>query len=106
MKTDASVAKAFGYKRIQALSASENTKWMWRNKSTGNNHHWPTPPRFTTSLDAIVSEIESRGVGWQIIKSDGIYYGAVGLPARKEFSETTAPLALCAALLAYLKENK
>lgn len=65
-------------------------------------------PAFTTSLDAIVAEIEARGLYWECGKPKGGYWAWVGSDRdlRQQFNNDTAPLAICAALLAYLKESK
>ena len=78
---------------------------------------WGCPglPEWTTSLDAIVVEIEARGLRWSISRQMNHGDGFVAQVFSKEthphekFSTSplskTAPLALCAALLAYLKTD-
>ena len=71
-------------------------------------------PLFTTSIDAIVKEIERRGLYFSFMKNvnDDTYQAIVfGVSSKdenhiaglKEDSHPTAPLALCYALIAYLK---
>jgi hypothetical protein len=72
-------------------------------------------PRWTTSLDAIVAEIEARGLGWTVTTSVPNKFGVrqyeawVGPTEDHEWhvwESDTGPGALCRALLAYLKEPK
>lgn len=113
--TDAYVAKKLGWKKVQGLSASENSRFYWRQKSTGSNS--PQCPRFTTSLDAIVAEVEARDRGWRVEASRPNIHGVKQYAAwvvgdvdgqyrRAEAFDHTAPLALCRALLAYLEDEK
>lgn len=112
--TDERVAKALGWKPPEKGQA-----WRyWESPDGKKVVHGQDLPAYTTSLDAIVAEIEARKdskgrvLGWGIAfhpHSSGdnserthawVYYGAYsGL-------EDTGPLALCAALLSYLKEAK
>lgn len=67
-------------------------------------------PAFTTSLDAIVAEIKARGLMYQLIwigKGKDKAIGEVGPPLNQATARyaATEALALCAALLAYLKEK-
>lgn len=66
-------------------------------------------PAFTTSLDAIVAEIEARELTWEAGHYGHGFYarvqGGIGKLGSWVNKEKTAPLALCAALLAYLKEQ-
>jgi hypothetical protein len=79
----------------------------WKDK---NGHRLLLP--FTTSLDAIVAEIEARGLCWGIMLTPEKTYSAqietwiAGTRRFKTSEYPTAPLALCTALLAYLKEGK
>lgn len=66
---------------------------------------------FTTSLDSIVEEIEARGLWWDVqgaqdnMPSKSSQYWAY-VHTNKEHIGATAPLALCAALLQFIKESK
>ena len=70
-------------------------------------------PAFTTSLDAITAEIEAMGLWWKVgsrivVGSDKTYWASVrsiGAEKAIEVTDSTAPLALCAALRDYLKKN-
>jgi len=110
--TDESVAEALGWKQFD-----DGHRGRWcshprhKNKAIGV---WPWPA-FTTSLDAIVSEIEARGLtkglgdGWSVNSG---YNGKLGAGYRAYLANgnytgwaDTAPLALCQALLNYLRES-
>lgn len=67
-------------------------------------------PRYTSSLDAIVGEIEARGLDWSIaVDSDHLDVTAtVGTPIHNSSAvhfDIPAAEALCVALLAYLKDR-
>ncbi len=113
--TDEKVAKALGWKRKRlkyqdcGLGHSTFPQTVY---ATGNpkTPFWPADglPAFTTSLDAIVAEIEARGLAYEVCNAlIGGYYGTVGTAESSgpKSHADTAPLALCAALLAYLKEH-
>lgn len=103
--TDETVALALGWTKHHD-EAWDGLRWFGPNENGNNCWHHGTPP-FTTSLDAIVGEIERRGlftgtelrprknasVRWRCHVGDFVH------------SAPTAPLALCAALLAYLEEK-
>ena len=100
--TDESVAKALGW-----LSLKGYPKWQMR----APDGEIRNCPNFTTSLDAIVAEIEERGLFWSVdhepnpdLKS--IQGDSKAVVQRYGAHGKTAPLALCAALLTYLKEGK
>lgn len=93
--TDESVAKALGW-----LSLKGYPKWQMR----APDGEIRNCPNFTTSLDAIVAEIEARGLDWCLSENFSDSCGAsVELSSAKE---KTPALALCAALMAYLKKGK
>lgn len=108
--TDESVAKALGWK-----SQRQRTVLRWW--KPGEDQSFDASyglPRFTTSLDAIVAEIEARGLQWEAHNTmigKGQAWAAVAKEGywddtkTKDIEADTAPLALCAALLAYLKEK-
>lgn len=114
--TNESMAKALGWKRSLPR---DRPRGVWVDIK-GNFKTCSDKP-FTTSLDAIVWEIEARGLKWT---HNGPYLNVRGErkihcveiyetcdtenPKHREvktFRADTAPLALCAALLAFLKEK-
>ncbi len=106
--TDQKVAKALGWVHKYPCSGR---KCEWRKPGSVGLHKMPP---FTTSLDAIVAEIEARELYWSVVKSwDGESYQAS--VARKQTTilcSRLAPhgvespaLALCAALLHFLKDS-
>lgn len=107
--TDAIVAKALGFKPEPG-----NPKWLMNPARPRDEFftHITDLPHFTTSLDAIVAEIEMRRLWWLVSHSEpnrGDFYAQVegklvGTP-RGLANAKTAPLALCASLLAYLKDH-
>jgi hypothetical protein len=105
--TDEMVAKACGWKRIMGRSAIYHPDRM-------NNLQAIQCPPFTTSLDAIVAEIEARGLRWSVELNPAINeptlgdYNAwiTGDKLESEAEAKAAPLALCAALLEFLKERE
>lgn len=108
--TDEDVAKALGWKYEGA--GKGNPPVWWKGVPPELAHRGIKPPPFTTSLDSIVAEIEARQLGWGVMfaNSNSLYEGQVesliiGGP-RTQGGGITAPLALCHALLAYLKETK
>ncbi len=70
-------------------------------------------PNWTESLDAIVAEIEARELPWKLDARDTPFVAQVFAADFKGFADTrfstargdTAARALCAALLAYLKDS-
>lgn len=65
-------------------------------------------PAFTTSLDTIVAEIEARRLPWNVAgpwKITGMDYCA-SVNHSDLHRDKTAPLALCAALLQYIKSER
>ena len=80
-----------------------------------DRYHSRKLPSFTTSLDLIVAEIEVRGLWYELTGWNGakppLYLAVINargkgcsdLSGAKFDIGPTAPLALCAALLAYLK---
>lgn len=105
--TDEKVAQALGWFKMRQGNA-----YGWGSVNTGMELH-KTVPAFTTSLDAIVAEIEARGLGWRMeaeIFDEKVFDASVvdlgtGLEY-KGINKTTASLALCDALLKYLKEPR
>lgn len=102
--TDEKVARAIGWFKMRQGKA-----YGWGSVNTGMELH-KTVPAFTTSLDAIVAEIEARGLRWQMTAetAKGWAEAYVGryLSSAQTAKEKTPALALCAALLAYLKETR
>ncbi len=114
--TNEEVAKALGY----ALEEHPDFKqlgivWCKQNAESPNKPFYEILPGWTTSLDAIVGEIERRKFVWSIWKDANDTYSA-GIKKQKkaqriwasEWSgrdQPTAPLALCKALISYLEEN-
>lgn len=107
--TDEQVAIELGWKWQARMPARK----FWKAPQASPHHsrdYWP--PSYTTSLDAIVAEIEARGLVWYVerffVPPSKYYFQAIvekqGAP-RLPQSADTAPLALCEALLAYLKEK-
>ena len=104
--TNEAVAKALGW----YAGKVKGQWWNWKRPSD----HMPLNdyeiPHFTTSLDAIVGEIEARKLAWAVGSSQKDTEARVGktFDASKTYfieQAKTAPLALCHALLAYLKVN-
>ncbi len=96
--TDESVAKALGWKRVKGTVKGF---WAWEGPD-GVRHS--APWHFTTSLDAIVAEIKSRKLQWDYNDDERqqayVYKHGNGC----EGKGSCPAEALCAALLAYLKE--
>lgn len=111
--TDEKVAKALGYfvttkGGVPAIcKRTADNKW-----DRGSSLRLPA---FTTSLDAIVAEIEVRGLAWRVYGSrpnaaNVRQYGAWipfddGSGNHANGDDATDAAALCQALLAYLKEK-
>lgn len=100
--TNASVAKALGYRMTRG---GQHTIFSWWTP-TGMQCQLPA---FTTSLDAIVGEIEARGLTYEL----EAYNDSVNGPRARVGRKTvvwqvwkTAPLALCQALLEFLKSER
>ena len=94
--TNKSVAKALGFKQGPK---DMGARW-WRGNADTLDH----APAFTTSLDAIVAEIEARGLPYTLDHNGMKYWGAcVGEQKLPDKASASAPLALCAALIAYLE---
>lgn len=98
--TDEIVAKALGWKKFNSI-------WIFPNTVGGRTY----PPSFTKDLNALMGAIYDRGLYWKLIRTGKPLYQAFihpGEPSAKWgfcASEKTAPLALCHALLAYLKRG-
>jgi hypothetical protein len=108
--TDAQVAKALGWKKGKSPLNAKVPVWT---ESQGGGYCFELPA-WTTSLNAIVGEIEARELKfmigpciksgyWARVRDEVVSIGS-GNDAKKP--GLTAPLALCAALLAYLKEQR
>ena len=106
--TDEKVAEALGYFLTTKGGVPSIRKRTADNKwDRGSSLRLPA---FTTSLDAIVAEIEARGLAWFVqnnASEEGVneeYFAEVD---NQRFSAhaSSAPLALCAALLQFLKES-
>jgi hypothetical protein len=115
--TDESVAKALGYAVLPQTGQRKHCGFKilhQRQTESGPVHegHPRKLPAYTTSLDAIVAEIEARGLVYQIANYGGSCRAAVGVDGnfletcrQGEAKPSQPALALCAALLTYLKEN-
>lgn len=121
--TNEKVAKALGWESLMSPRAKGRLECYWqrsRSKAglppSNNPAKWTDehfgPPHFTTSLDAIVSEIEARGLNWEVLMFSGghgfwgkVYKWDRGSDSLISQDAKTAPLALCSALLSYLKES-
>ena len=106
--TKETVAKALGWKISRPGEYFHHHGYRFRVKDpfgAGVNYI----PDFTTSLEAIVAEIEARGLYWAVERlslKQGRFKATVDLtPKYDSACEKTAPLALCAALLSYLKSE-
>lgn len=102
--TDEAVAKKLGWKRgeIYATILGQSMYEWISPEGRGNGN----VPSFTTSLDAIVGEIEARGLDWAgYTFVDGFCAEVSGDKMRSEEMDTTTPLALCRALIAYLESK-
>ena len=101
--TDAQVAKALGWK-YKGSNPYGIDRWQMPGAKLVITR---TAPRFTTSLDAIAAEVDARGLFWEAGRGTQARIfekpDAFGLLATGK--GPTAPLALCRALLAYLKER-
>jgi hypothetical protein len=115
--TDEIVAKALGWKRVYDGNTHVQTRtglkmvrvYDWQHPDYPHpGEGWGVKP-YTTSLDAIVGEIEARGLDYTVsnTKQANVHKAkrAFALVKDDAAQGDTAQLALCAALLAYLKEN-
>ena len=107
--TDAQVAKALGWRivtwRGEQYGVAPGKKFSIRQKERPSTGWWP---HYTTDLSTIVAEVEGRGIVWQVGYSGyspGNYYATLWRNGDVDAKAPTAPLALCRALLAYLKER-
>lgn len=109
--TDAMVTKAL--KKKKQPSSVKGCGLVWKVGETEYSGAEKFYPNYTTSLDAIVAEIEALKLwhksGRGIVIGGGprnkqAYYAQIH-GADPVYAETQ-PLALCAALLAYLKEQR
>jgi hypothetical protein len=101
--TDQQVAKALGWKPYHPRHKHNEQYWgngLYGDRSRENYG----PPAFTTSLDAIVGEIEARGLDGYVLNR-GVKTWQAFFHGKKIYDANTAPLALCAALLAFIKEK-
>lgn len=100
--TDEKVAKALGWTYDGTWS------YPWKRPTTTQRQF--RPPHFTTSLDAIVAEVEARGLEWGVCNGGSTggtaAVGKPGAPLPSNALGETPALALCAALLAFLKETR
>ncbi len=105
--TDEKVAKALGWKRVKPDPAYPKHRWQMPHIPAGKEGGWTLPP-FTTSLDAIVAEYMARGI--RVVCSydhTGAWAEADGGKRRYSIGthSNALTLALCAALLSFLKEK-
>ena len=110
--TDEKVAKMISFEKRQTTGLIMNY-WVDANGTT-----FKSLPPYTTSIDAITEAIESRGLKWEHSGpySSGGYkevhsalvlaQGCVKDSRTDIYYSQKAPLALCAAFVAYLKEVK
>ncbi len=100
--TDEGMARALGY-TVRAEGAIKRV-----NAKRGVDYGaLKRLPKFTTDLNVVTAEIEERGGIWDVEMDSSLkrgYFCAQIQHAPAQFAKT-APLALCAALLAYLKEH-
>lgn len=114
--TDEEVALALGleYKLVLDPTADKGDEeafcqnW-WVDKKT-QEHIYFSLPAFTTSLDAIVGEIERQGLMWEVKRTMRCKYSAqlrdpYVLPSPNLERADTAPLALCKALVEYMRKK-
>ena len=108
--TDEVMAKALGWKKRLTRGLIME---VWCRPSDGKICNFP---KWTTSLDAIVGEIEARGLKYSLspdITGGSTYYAGISESWSYcddvvfcDASAKTAPLALCHALLNYPKAEK
>ncbi len=106
--TDENVARSLGWK---LEIDGDDMAWFFNGKYVCLDSCLPA---FTTSLDAIVGEIERRGIDYSVNKIGSNAEASLGIDGEGEsqcwmIQDTkgqTAPLALCAALIQYLKESR
>ena len=112
--TDEKMAKALGWTKGKSPMNSKVTCWFPVSEHKGNDYYF-TLPKWITSLDAIVAEIEARGHNWECkrmssgihTKTNSVYRATVWNPVQgPEAIGHDGPAAcLCEALLAYLKDH-
>ncbi len=100
--TDEKVAKALGWKLLDSKGH------LWKMDGVRGSRHGV--PKYTTDLNFIVAEVENKPkMRWELHRLSTTTYTASVWEQGKRFTPyqqaPTAPLALCAALLAYLKEH-
>lgn len=103
--TDEKVWKALGYTHHKG---GRGGMAYWKR----NGSIYTPPPFYTSDLSPIVAEIEARGLDYAVgnfERGKPAYKATVGsfkTRIAKECYDDTAPLALCAALLNYIRDNK
>lgn len=104
---DEAVARSLGWTHKEPCSGK---RCLWSPPPAPKGLNEPRKlPAFTTSLDAIVAEIEARELlpalmKWPSGKWTACLYKK-SVRVSDDHWDKAAPLALCAALLAYLKEQ-
>lgn len=107
--TDEIVAKALGWSPCKEKPLRGYPKCKhWNRPGIANT--CASLPKFTTKIDAIVAEIEARGLIWQVGQGTSEARADVSAPVAVSPSYfgagKTASLALCHALLNFLKDSK
>lgn len=99
--TDEQVAEALGWKAVKFRMTSSHNVSL-KGLRPGGTKTPCAAPAFTTSLDAIVAEIEARVLPLTChVDKTGAW---AEVDSHREYG-ATLPLALCAALLTYIKER-
>jgi len=99
--SDESVANALGWTRHPNIATGGDFWVDSKGERTSDDY---SPPRFTVSLDAIVAELDRLHFNYSLHVKGLVVFATVNTTPYTQAD--TAPLALCAALLAYLKEPK
>ncbi len=109
--TDAKVARALGWTRKKAHSFGSRPNMAWL--SPEGMFNGQEIPSYTTSFEVVIAVLASRHLSYTIkqisvLPADAQVFDLVtaGVSNAKVYRAKTAPLALCEALLAYLKEKK
>ena len=110
--SDEVMAKKLGWRKLKSPMNPKVPCWHPTPGHQGKDYYFELP-RFTKSLDAIVAEIEARGLHWGVtIWNNGKGYSATCLRPVDEGGTcmgsraSTAPLALCHALCQYLSDTQ
>jgi len=103
--TDISVALAVGWKPDERQHPYQHKLWL-----SGKYKDAQHVPAFTTSLDAIMAEIEAHWLKADLWWATNEYSAYVFRPNNKKIGATmsakNSAITLCAALLSYLSERE